>query len=527
MEEARRAVILVRKTLGDLEGVAADAKQEVMEARRSVQQAEKTERDAWKKAKEVWKKAVEAQAKERNAWKALEEAKRQVLGAEATMIEAARRTEDVRRNNAQIREGIKDVRIQKEIRQADKKEQEARNRALKARKKVSHFEEKQVRTLETVKEWARKLEEAERLKTEAQQAAETARRLVAEAEKHETEAREAVEEARRRVADAETCERETRQAVEAFRRKATEAEKKERDAQQAFDTARRRAEEALKKADEAHQKATEAKKKAQEAQDCMDEAGERGAALCSTFDPATAEQDEREIRAQRLYALSMRFQRTVTFGLGLFTVGAETAGFWTGRTGAGWSRIDHGAYNVNIIRPNHWQTAWASLRRLQPDFVVTLKARKTDGADDQGFGLVFRSTASKDDESSRAWHLFSLLPRNEVGYHRLDGPNDRALSSLAGITCPSVRPGPAVNELQIIWRKDRGHVFVNGTYLISLSGLPDGHLQMGGMVLGEGRVRFTGIDLLCTIPPRPWRFLAPTVQWGRIDAPFAAGSAAS
>jgi hypothetical protein len=95
------------------------------------------------------------------------------------------------------------------------------------------------------------------------------------------------------------------------------------------------------------------------------------------------------------------------------------------------------------------------------------------------------------------------------------------------MTCPSLRPGPVVNELRIIWRKDLGHVFVNGTYLISLSGLPDGNLQMGGMVLGEGRVRFTGIDLLCTIPLSPWRFLAPTVQWGRIDAPFAAGSVAS
>jgi hypothetical protein len=339
----------------------------------------------------------------------------------------------------------------------------------------------------------------------------------------------AVEEARRRVAEAETCDRETRQAMEVFRRKATEAEKKERDARQAFDTARRRAEEALKKADEARQKATEAKKKAQEAQDRMDEAEEREAAARPTrsaFDPAAAEEDEREIRAQRLHALSMRFHRTVTFGLGLFTVGAETAGFWTGRTGAGRSRIDHGAYDVNI-RPNHWQTAWASLRRLRPDFVVTLKARKTDGADDQGFGLVFRPTASKDDESSRTWHFFSLLPRSEVGYHRLDGPKDRALSGLAGTTCPSLRPGPAVNELRIIWRKDRGHVFINGTYLISLSGLPDGNLQMGGMVLGEGRVRFTGIDLLCTIPPRPWRFLAPTAEWGRVEAPSAAGSVAS
>ena len=100
-----------------------------------------------------------------------------VLEAERRTIAAVRRTEDVRRKAFRVREGIADAGVQKEIRQADKKEEEARNRAQKARKKVSVFEERQVSTFDTAKEWARKLEEAERLKTEAQQATEAARRL--------------------------------------------------------------------------------------------------------------------------------------------------------------------------------------------------------------------------------------------------------------------------------------------------------------------------------------------------------------
>ena len=57
------------------------------------------------------------------------------------MIEAMRWTEDVRRRAAQIQESLQEAKIQKEVRQAEKKEAEARNRSDKARQKVSFLEE--------------------------------------------------------------------------------------------------------------------------------------------------------------------------------------------------------------------------------------------------------------------------------------------------------------------------------------------------------------------------------------------------
>jgi curved DNA-binding protein CbpA len=529
MEEARAAAMLARKTLATLEGQATAARQEVTEARKSVREAEKTEKETWKEAKDVWKKAGEAQTKERDAWKALEEARKQALDADRGLIEAMRWTGDVRRKAAQIQESLKDARIQKELRQAEKKEAEARNRLDKTRQKASFLEEKQIKALETAKEWARKLEEAERVKSEAQLTAEAARQRVTDAEKRAAEARRAVEDARRRVADAETREGETRQSVEEFRRKTDEAEKKEREARHALDAARRRAEDASRKVDEARQKAMEARKKAQDARDRMDEAKEREASpspSASVFNPASAEEDEREVRAQRLHLLPVRFHETVTFGLGLLNVGADSGGFWTGRTEAGRSRIDHGAYEVRN-QADYWQATWAGLRRLRSDFIVTLRTTKAEGAGGQGYGLVFRSAGSGNNVPAQTWHFFSLWPRGEAAYHRLTGPKGRALADLAAKPCPSLRPGDAPNELRIVWRKDRAHFFVNAAYVVTLTGLPDEDLQMGGLVLGGGRIRFTGLDLLCAIPPRRKRLFFRTVQWGHIETAPDDGSAAS
>jgi curved DNA-binding protein CbpA len=529
MEEARAAAMLARKTLAAFEEQATAARQEVTDARKSVRETEKTEKETWKEAKDVWKKAGEAQTKERDAWKALEEARSQALDAERGWVEAMRWTEDVRRKAVQIQESLKDVKIQKELRQAEKKEVEARRRSDKARQKASFFEEKQVKALEVAKEWARKLEEAERVKNEAQLAAETARQRVTDAEKREAEARRAVEDARRRAADAETREGETRQAVEESRRKTDEAEKKEREARHTLDAARRRAEDASRKVDEARQKAMEARKKAQDARDRMDEAKERKASpgpSSSVFNPAAAEEDERDVRTQHLCILRMRFHATVTFGLGLLNVGADSGGFWTGRTEAGRSRIDHGAYEVRN-RAGYWQATWAGLRRLRSDFIVTLKTTKAEGAEEQGYGLVFRSAGSGNDEPAQTWHFFSLWPRGEAGCHLLTGPKGKALADLTAKPCPSLRPGNAPNELRILWRKDRAHFFVNAAYVATLTGLPDEDLQMGGLVLGGGRIRFTGLDLLCGMPPRRKRFFFRPVQWGHIEVTPDDGSVAS
>ena len=338
-----------------------------------------------------------------------------------------------------------------------------------------------------------------------------------------------MEEARRRVAEAETREGETRQAVEGFRRKTEEAEKNEREARQALDAARRRAEDASRKVDEARQKAMEARKKAQEARDRMDEAKEREVSpgpSASAFNPAAAEEDEREIRAQRLHVLSMRFHETVTFGLGLFTVGADAGGLWTGRTEAGRSRIDHGAYEVTT-GAEYWQSAWAGLRRLRPDFIVTLKTTEAEDAGGQGYGLVFRSAGSGNDVPAQTWHFFSLWPRGEAGYHRLTGPKGRALAGLGGRPCPSLRPGDAPNELRLVWRKGRVHFFINAAYVVTLTGLPDEDLQIGGLALGKGRIRFTGLDLLCATPPRRRRLFSRTVQWGHVEAAPADGTVSS
>ena len=62
-------------------------------------------------------------------------------------------TEDIRRRTAQIQAGLKEARVLNEIRQTEKKEGKARDRADKARRKLSISEAKQSASLDAARKW--------------------------------------------------------------------------------------------------------------------------------------------------------------------------------------------------------------------------------------------------------------------------------------------------------------------------------------------------------------------------------------